>query len=235
MNMRSLCFHSVSTAHGMPWLWWDYVQQLGVQCAMKDARYTPKCAEAVFATVAAEKLGAPAAALAEWRACWAVDPVESDAPIPFLDAELAAQTGNDSASTVAMLPTVRVNSKQYRGSLEAASVLRALCASFPVDGEPGVCNEAWVSDNECAAGSEGALACSSGDTAAEGRTRCINTFAGAGYRCECGQGFLLVTDQATGAQSCTDVNECLLSSLPWSEPDCNCDRCACVNSVGGYR
>jgi hypothetical protein len=163
---------------------------------------------------------------------------------------LQVQTGNSSESTVAMLPTVRVNQKQYRGQLEAASVLRALCSrwgpatwlagaaawqaarclphgcshtllppgrramclppapqlpkralplnpksmspphptapaarrlprSFPVGSEPSVCNERWVSDNECAAGSEGDKACNSAPNTAAGRTRCVNTFAGA--------------------------------------------------------
>lgn len=58
--------------------------------------------------------------------------------------------------------THRINGKQYRGSLEAGAVLRALCAAYPSGGEPPVCNEAWVTENECAEGGEGWRACSSG-------------------------------------------------------------------------
>lgn len=70
-----------------------------------------------------------------------------------------------------------------------------------------MCNEKWVSDNECLAGSEGDLACNSGANAQAGRTRCINTFAGAGYKCACGEGYLKITDKATGSESCADINE----------------------------
>jgi hypothetical protein len=63
---------------------------------------------------------------------------------------------------IAILPTVRINHKQYRGALESASVLRALCASFPAGHEPSVCNEDWVSENECEEGSTGWQACNSG-------------------------------------------------------------------------
>jgi hypothetical protein len=60
------------------------------------------------------------------------------------------------------MPTVRVNAKQYRGTLEAPAVLRAICSGFPTGSEPSVCNEEWVSDNECTVGSEGWTACNSG-------------------------------------------------------------------------
>lgn len=37
--------------------------------------------------------------------------------------------------------------------------MRALCAAFPVDAEPAVCNEKWVSENECEVGGAGYVAC----------------------------------------------------------------------------
>jgi hypothetical protein len=80
----------------------------------------------------------------------------------MLDEELAAQTGDGGESTVAILPTVRINKKQYRGNLGAGSVLRALCAAFPTGSEPAVCTETWVSEDECAEGGDGWRACSSG-------------------------------------------------------------------------
>ena len=54
------------------------------------------------------------------------------------------------------------NKKQYRGALDAPGVIRGICAAFPEGTEPSMCNENWVSDNECTEGSEGWLACNSG-------------------------------------------------------------------------
>jgi hypothetical protein len=66
-----------------------------------------------------------------------------------------------------------------------------------------------------------------------GLTRCINTFSG--YSCECGNGFLRVTERGSGVESCTEVNECLVSALPMSREACSCERCACVNTIGSYK
>jgi hypothetical protein len=83
--------------------------------------------------------------------------------VPLLEAELKAQTGDDSGrSTVAILPTVRIQGRQYRGSLEAGSVLRAVCAAFPAGQDPAVCREPWVSEDECVEGGEGWRDCNTG-------------------------------------------------------------------------
>lgn len=161
MNLRSLCFSRIARDNSAPWLWWDFVDGLGDACAMRGRRYTAECAEGVFTNVT-RGLEWAAKGLDSWRECWTVANPESSDPLPLLDAELLAQTGNGSASTVAILPTIRVNAKQYRGSLDAGSVTRALCAAFPAGQEPAVCNERWVSEDECAEGGEGWLSCSSG-------------------------------------------------------------------------
>jgi hypothetical protein len=248
MNLRSLCARKAAEGirpGGQGWLWWDYTDQLGLSCPMKDGRYTPRCAEEVFrATVASAVSGGKEEAEAlvrEWQACSDVpDPSAKGKPHPLLDAELKAQVGDggegssssSAPTTVAILPTVRINGKQYRGALEPGPVLRAICAGFPSGAEPGVCNERWVSDDECAPGGAGDLACRAAANATAGRTRCVNTFAG--YTCECGQGFMRVQDSATGEETCAELNECAASQVWRSKPDCSCERCACVNTVGGY-
>lgn len=67
----------------------------------------------------------------------------------------------------------------------------------------------------------------------KGRTKCVNTFTG--YTCECGEGFMKVVDKATSVDSCAEINECLVSSVPFTKEDCKCERCACVNTVGSYK
>lgn len=41
--------------------------------------------------------------------------------------------------------------------------------------------------------------------------------------------------QATGQESCSEVNECLLSSIPFTREDCKCPRCVCTNTPGGFK
>ena len=59
-------------------------------------------------------------------------------------------------------PQVRINGRQYRGSLDVGGVMRAICSGFPAGQEPAVCNQGWVSEDECAPGGVGYLACMSG-------------------------------------------------------------------------
>lgn len=102
------------------------------------------------------------AGLKSWHDCLDIGKADGTDKIPLLDEELKAQTGSDTESTIAIMPTVRVNGKQYRGTLDGPSVLRAVCSGFPTGLEPAVCNEEWVSDNECKIGGEGWNACNSG-------------------------------------------------------------------------
>lgn len=41
--------------------------------------------------------------------------------------------------------------------------------------------------------------------------------------------------QATGEESCAELNECLMSTFPFSRADCKCARCVCTNTPGGYK
>jgi hypothetical protein len=153
----------------------------------------------VFDAVAGSTVG-DAAGRAAWAACSDVDALPPG-PVPMLDDELKGQAGAGGEGAVAILPTVRINGKQYRGSLEAGSVLRAICAAFPSGGEPPVCVEAWVSgEDECAPGGEGARACGAGSG---GKTKCVNTFRG--FECDCGDGFMKVKDQVRAGGGCSRV------------------------------
>eukprot|EP00955_Chlamydomonas_euryale_P049559 354286-Chlamydomonas_euryale.AAC.4 len=85
------------------------------------------------------------------------------------------------------LPPHPCPAKQATSPSLPAGVTRALCTAFPAGHEPALCNDAGVSDNECNASGVGRMACRVDDPAAQGRNRCINTFLGAGYQCQCGQ------------------------------------------------
>lgn len=72
---------------------------------------------------------------------------------------LQMQVGSDDVSEVSILPTVRVNGRQYRGALSVKEVTRALCSGFPKDREPPVCNNNAVTGapDECLPGEAGYL------------------------------------------------------------------------------
>ncbi|EFJ42092.1 hypothetical protein VOLCADRAFT_119519 [Volvox carteri f. nagariensis] len=173
-----------------------------------------------------------AASKTKWEAC-STNFTETDGIIPILEEELMAQFGNNTTppiKPVVIEPTIRINGAQYRGSLKAGAVLRALCAAFPTGHEPDICNENWVSDDECAGPyGEGFIKC----RVSESNSSCINTFQG--YQCLCGSGFALAVNPGAADEMCDDINECAISYAPYRQAGCNCDRCACINSIGSYR
>ena len=66
---------------------------------------------------------------------------DSDAPHDLMEAQLHQQVddGGTGRGAIAILPTIAINSDQYRGRLDAPAVLRALCAGFSEGSEPRVC------------------------------------------------------------------------------------------------
>ncbi|MEW5305678.1 MAG: hypothetical protein WDW36_008204 [Sanguina aurantia] len=231
MNMRQLCIHKLATKAGRPGLWWDYVTQVGELCPMATNNYTAECSDRVVAAIGT-------LSLAEFHAC--ADVVASSDPsgrIEVLERELDALSyvGADGAtSVVSMIPSVRINGKLFRGSLDKAGVMRALCSAFPKDHEPSVCNEKWVSEDECAVDGPGWDACmtSSHSSNATQRNHCVNTFLG--YSCECAPGWMRGFN-SDGQEVCSDVNECTETGITIAQDACSCERCACINTIGSYR
>mmetsp|Transcript_29301 Transcript_29301/g.64826 ORF Transcript_29301/g.64826 Transcript_29301/m.64826 type:complete len:785 (+) Transcript_29301:192-2546(+) len=234
VNVRQLCFFQVANASGRPELWWDYADAYAANCTMKDKKYGEDCAVQVFNALGGPQL-LSGAGLQHWNTCsTAVTPAKDGkgpGTLDILEKELLAQYGDLSTASVSILPTVRINGQQYRGNLDVAGVLRGLCSAFPEGREPAVCLEKWVSEDECETGGQGYNACRVGDAAAKGRNRCTNTFTS--YRCECGQGWVRSADLA-GSEVCEDLNECLATNIPLTNPACSCERCACINTIGGY-
>lgn len=134
------------------------IQQSAISLKVYDACLIAQ----VFKEVTANTKLAGDGGLKSWHDCLDIGSTSGTDKVKLLDEELKSQTGGDTESTIAIMPTVRVNGKQYRGTLDGPSVLRAVCSGFPTGMEPPVCNEEWVSDNECKIGGEGWNACNSG-------------------------------------------------------------------------
>mmetsp|Transcript_30581 Transcript_30581/g.76515 ORF Transcript_30581/g.76515 Transcript_30581/m.76515 type:complete len:721 (+) Transcript_30581:167-2329(+) len=241
-NLRQLCVFELAKASGKTWLWWDYVNRFAEECKMSDNMYNEACAERVFSELYDEMPGdidwqsPPGYAgtgVAALREC--VGDPDTDMDNPLLEAEKDAQVGTDDVSEVSILPTIRINGKQYRGALRWDKVLRGLCSGFPKDQEPPVCNDPNVTPDECQTGNIGANECAAnklveGDK--RGKTKCVNTFDS--YKCECGDGWVS-RDMGGGETVCLDMNECRYLSPQDLGDDCACERCACHNQPGDYR
>ena len=81
---------------------------------------------------------------------------------------------------VLLLPTVTINSNQYRGRLDALAVTRALCAGFSETSEPELCLAGSIQSNDCAAGNDGCW--SENELSA-----CVDTFRGRQCQCPIGE------------------------------------------------
>ncbi|KAI3427174.1 hypothetical protein D9Q98_007111 [Chlorella vulgaris] len=219
-NLRQLCVFKLASDAGRAHLWWDYVTAFGERCDMQSGSYGEQCALKVFDSINADRWSSRQAL----TAC--VGQQDSDAPHPIMDAQLAAQKGDDATGEgeVWILPTIRINGIQYRGKMATAEVLRAICAGFAAGNTPEACSKAV--DDPCMQGSKGYQDCTA---RLDGKTQCIATFAG--YNCTCGKGYLPHVD-AQGVETCLDLNECL--SVSQLDPKCTCPRCACNNTRGGY-
>lgn len=80
---------------------------------------------------------------------------------------------------ILLLPTITINSNQYRGRLDAISVTRALCSGFSEMTEPEICLAGSIQTDDCAAGSD--------DCWHDGNlTACVDTFRG--RQCKCPKG-----------------------------------------------
>ena len=231
-NLRQLCVFSMANATGKPWLWWDYTTQFGEKCKMSENKYNGNCAEEVFLSLGGADLKGPDGSgpggLQGLKQCIG-DPTQSIDNM-MLEHEKDSQIGDGSVSEVSILPTVRVNGGQYRGSLEKMHVLRAICSSFPLNEEPEVCNDYDKTNavDECEEGAEGFMECAANSDS--GKTRCINTFSS--YYCDCGEGW--TSRSSNGDSVCMDLNECLYLSMEDLGPGCTCERCACHNKKGSY-
>lgn len=99
-------------------------------------------------------------------------------------ADLEAQGSRSQRSSVhvLLLPTVVINTNQYRGRLDVPSVTRALCAGFDEATEPDVCLSGSLQEDDCATSNHGCWKDASGKWDA-----CLDTFRGRTCRCPPGE------------------------------------------------
>lgn len=191
-NLRQACFYKVANESGKPWLWWDYVTDFAIRCPMKEKKYNEECANQVI-----ESLGAD---LKKIKKC--IGDPEADEENAILKAEQDAQIGKGARGDVTILPTLVINSRQYRGKLDKGAVLKAICAGFQETTEPAVCLSEDIETNECLENNGGCWQDKSANI-----TACRDTFRGRVCECPTVQGVKFVGDgytrcEASGALRC---------------------------------
>ncbi|RZC54682.1 hypothetical protein C5167_013543 [Papaver somniferum] len=183
-NLRQLCVFKVANEISKPWVWWDYVTDFQIRCPMKLKKYNKECADTVIKSLGLD--------MKKIEKCMG-DP-NADADNPVLKEEQEAQVGKGTRGDVTILPTLVVNSRQYRGKLDKGAVLKAICSGFEETTEPAVCLNADLETNECLDNNGG---CWQDKTL--NVTACKDTFRGRVCECPLVQG---VQFKGDGYSSC---------------------------------
>ncbi|KAJ0985414.1 hypothetical protein J5N97_003770 [Dioscorea zingiberensis] len=213
-NLRQVCVFKVANESGKPWLWWDYVSDFSIRCPMKENKYTKECAEEVIRSLGVD--------IRKVNDC--VGDPEADKENPVLKAEQDAQIGKDSRGDVTILPTLVINNRQYRGKLDKAAVLKAICAGFKETTEPAVCLSEDVETNECLENNGGCWQ----DKAAN-ITACKDTFRGRVCECPVVRGVQFVGDGYTRCEA-SGLGRCEINNGGcWKQTKNGITYTACVD------
>ncbi|KFM28703.1 Vacuolar-sorting receptor 1 [Auxenochlorella protothecoides] len=201
-DLRHLCVHKVLNETKKAWQWWEYAARFAAHCRPEAGQFTTACSEQQL-----RDLGVDTNAVG---GC--VGSLDSGEAHPLLDAQVRAQNERGPMGRVIMLPTLVVNTNQYRGRLNNAGVLRALCAGFAEGTEPPACLNPGVNVDEC---TQGVDTC----WKENGFSACVDTFRG--YVCHCPEGWI------GDGYHCTDIDECATELH-------NCEQ-VCINTPGSFR
>ncbi|CAA0807467.1 Vacuolar-sorting receptor 4 [Striga hermonthica] len=217
-NLRQLCVFREAKEEKKPWVWWDYVTDFQIRCPMKEKKYNAECAEGVIKSLGLD--------LRKIERCMG-DP-NADVDNPVLKEEQEAQIGKGTRGDVTILPTLVVNNHQYRGKLEKAAVLKAICAGFEETTDPAVCLGDDVETNECLNNNGGCW-----EDKIANITACKDTFRGRVCECPVVNG---VHFKGDGYSSCvaSGPGRCKISNGGcWHEKKNGITYTACADSEEG--
>ncbi|GLU09056.1 hypothetical protein SLE2022_259340 [Rubroshorea leprosula] len=217
-NLRQLCVFRVANESKKPWVWWDYVTDFQIRCPMKEKKYNKECAETVIKSLGLDGK--------EIEKC--IGDPNADADNPVLKEEQDAQIGKGSRGDVTILPTLVVNSRQYRGKLAKGAVLKAICSGFEETTEPAVCLSGDVETNECLDNNGGCWQDKEANI-----TACKDTFRGRVCECPLVDGVQFKGDGYSHCEA-SGPGRCKLNNGGcWHDAQNGHAYSACVDSEGG--
>ena len=221
-NKRELCIFDYLKRAGKPELWWQYVSDYAKRCTIKRGTFGEDCSRQQQKRLSRKMKTKEGSAdlsslLDDVRKCMGNS--RADEMHPLLEQEINYEMERFKAGLghINYLPSVLINTIQYRGRLERGAVLRGICAGFEETSEPAVCLQDTIQTNEC----ESENACWRHEDSAVAETlssTCVDTFRG--HICVCPQGYM------GDGYTCEEMNECSLGLH-------QCDH-KCVNTEGGY-
>lgn len=215
-NLHQICVFKIANETGKPWLWWDYVHDFALRCPMKDKKYNHDCASDVIKSLGLE--------MEKINKC--IGDPEADVENEILKAEQDAQIGHGNRGDVTILPTLVINNRQYRGTLDKVAVMKAICSGFEETTEPAVCLSEEVQTNECLENNGGCWL----DTA-NNVTACKDTFRGRVCECPIVRGVKFVGDGYTHCEA-SGIGRCEINNGGcWQETKDGKTISACSNEV----
>eukprot|EP00213_Chloropicon_mariensis_P006548 CAMPEP_0197471192 /NCGR_PEP_ID=MMETSP1309-20131121/2084_1 /TAXON_ID=464262 /ORGANISM="Genus nov. species nov., Strain RCC998" /LENGTH=698 /DNA_ID=CAMNT_0043008705 /DNA_START=311 /DNA_END=2407 /DNA_ORIENTATION=+ len=214
-NKRQLCIFDYLKRSEQPGLWWKYASEFAKRCKIEDGNFGGDCSREIQKEL---KVSDSREFLMDVTRC--MGDSNADEPHPLLEREKKYEmdrfrTGH---GHIAYLPSILINTIQYRGRLDKASILRGICAGFKETSEPGVCLQDALQVNECDSG-HSCWINPNASLAEEFSSTCLDTFRG--HICMCPKGYI------GDGYYCEEINECGLGTH-------DCDH-TCINTVGGYR
>nr|CAB3500902.1 unnamed protein product [Digitaria exilis] len=120
----------------------------------------------------------------------------------ILKAEQDAQIGHGKRGDVTILPTLVINNRQYRGTLDKVAVLKAICSGFEETTEPAICLSEDIQTNECLDSNGGCWLDTPNNV-----TACKDTFRGRVCECPIVKGVKFVGDGYTHCEGVRSVME----------------------------
>lgn len=199
-NKRQLCIYDYLKREDQDHLWWRYVADFARKCRTADGNFGEACSRQVQRSLAVAK---PGALVRDVERCMGDSMADTEHPLLERERTHELERFKAGQGRITFLPTVIINTVQYRGRLDSASVLRGICAGFEELSEPGICLQDSLQVDECSTG-HGCWINPDERLRDQYSSTCLDTFRG--HICVCPKGYL------GDGYECEEMSACALGT-----------------------